>query len=243
MTRHAGARRAAVAALALVAITLVAPTSGAGTEPAATALPALTGNAPLGVDPVPAGEVAVVAESAPVRDRIAFVVQNGTDASVRVSRVTAVAERSGGTQATRASTTDVVPGRLAPGEQAIGEVRFRRGTIDVAPVVTWEVREARAPSSPDPTRLTVGDLVLSPPKGALVAQTLDLTLTNLHDRAVAGPLVVRVLCVNEAGRPAVSARAALDRKTLKAGRSVPVTVKLRELCPSYVVGGRASLAR
>jgi hypothetical protein len=242
VTPHAGARRTVVALFALVGVAVVASPAGAvATDPAA--VPALTGNAPVAVDPVPPGEVAVVAASAPVRDQVAFVVENGSDATVRVVKVTAVAERSTGTQATRASTTAVAPARLAPGERAIGRVTFRRGTIDLAPTLTWEVRTARAAASPDPTRLAVGDLVLSPPKGAVVAQTLDLTLTNPQTRALSRPFVVEVLCLNEAGRPAVLARAGVGRTKLGAGKSTPVTAELRELCPSFVVGARATLAR
>ena len=240
MTRR-GVAYVAVALL-LAVVGLLAPAAVAGAVDDGVT-PALTGNAPVSVDPVPPGEVAVVAASAPVRNRVAFVVENGTDAPVRVVRVTAVAERASGTQATRASTVDVVPVRLAPGERAIGQVRFPRDTIDLAPVLTWEVRSTRAPSDPDPTRLAVDDLELSPPLGAVVAQTLDLSVTNPHSRKVAGPLVVQVLCVNEAGRPAVLARTKVARGALRAGASVPVTVELRELCPSYVVGARASLAR
>ena len=173
MTRR-GVAYVAVALL-LAVVGLLAPAAVAGAVDDGVT-PALTGNAPVSVDPVPPGEVAVVAASAPVRNRVAFVVENGTDAPVRVVRVTAVAERASGTQATRASTVDVVPVRLAPGERAIGQVRFPRDTIDLAPVLTWEVRSTRAPSDPDPTRLAVDDLELSPPLGAVVAQTLDLSV-------------------------------------------------------------------
>lgn len=240
MTRDRGRRRARfaslVVALVVALVVVLGAPAGAATD---VALPALTGNAPLAVDPVPAGEVAVVAWSAPVRNRVAFVVENGSDSSVRVARVTAVAERVTGTQATRASTTAVVPGRLAPGERAIGQVAFRPGTIDLAPTLTWQVRSARAASAPDPTRLAVDDLVLSPPRDDTVAQTLDLTLGNPRSRAVRGPFRVQVLCLNEAGRPAVLAAATVKGRSLGAGATRPVTVSLRELCPSHVVGAGA----
>ncbi len=257
MTRRAGARRLLVAALAAIGLAVVAPPTGAattttdaadtttttGTAGTDAAVPALTGNAPMNVDLVPPGEVGVVAASAPVRNRVAFVVENGSDTTVRLKKVTAVAESASGTQATRASTKAVAPARLAPGERAIGRVRFRRDTIDLAPTLTWQVRTTRAPSSPDPTRLAVEDLVLSPPKGAVVAQTLDMTLTNPQTTSLSRPFRVEVMCLNEAGRPAVLATARVTRKKLAAGASTDVTAKLRELCPSFVVGARGTRSR
>ena len=170
-------------------------------------------------------------------------VQNGTEQSARVVKVTAVAAQPDGTQAAKSSTTDVVPSRLAPGETAIGEIRFRAGSIAADPQLTWKVRATRAPSSDDPVRLEAGAFVLSPPMAGPVAQTLDLDVTNPHEHALAGPIEVKVLCLGEAGFPALAASTEKARKTLRAGASAHVTVKLRELCPSYVVAARANLDR
>jgi hypothetical protein len=241
-SRRSARRFAAPACAAIALVVATSAVAGAVTD-TSVPTPDLTGNAAVTVGPVPSGEVAVVAESAPVRNRVAFVVENGSDASVRIAKVTGFAERSSRTQATRASTTDVVPLRLAPGERAIGQVAFPRGTIDVAPSLTWNVRSTRAPSTPDPTRLAISDLVLSGPQGGAVAQTLAFTATNPQTRALRGPVVTKVLCVNEAGVPAVLAAATTSRATLRPGADRAVTVKLRELCPSYVVAARVGPAR
>jgi hypothetical protein len=225
-------------AVALTGAVTAAPGTAGEASP-----PALTGNATPAVDPVPHGEVAVVAASAPVDDTVAFVLENGTEGPVRVAKVTAVAAREDGTRAVRASTKKVVPLRLAPGERAIGRVSFRKASIGPAPVLTWHVTAGRAPAGPDPTRLAVSNPVLSPPMGAKVAQTLDLDVENPHDDAVRGPLVVNVLCLNEASRPAVLAGASARRAKLAAGATAHVTVKLRELCPSFVVGARGRFDR
>ena len=244
-TRRRLRRAAALAGGFGLVLTLAggAPAATAATTPATGVPPDLTANAPLTTDPVPTGEVAVVAASAPVRDRIAFVVQNGSDGVVRLARVTAFATRSGGTQVSRASTRTVVPVRLAPGERAIGKVRFRANTIGPAPALTWEVRSTRAPSAPDPTRLAVRDAVLSAPQGGAVAQTLRFTAENPQARRLRGPVVTKVLCLNESGRPAVLASATTKRARLAPGATMPVTVELRELCPSWAVGAAAGLLR
>jgi len=234
---------AAAAFTAAVGLGLTAGVASAATAPASASPPDLTANAPVTTDPVPAGEVAVVAASAPVNDRIAFVVQNGTDGTVRVARVTAFGTRAGGTQVSRATTRSVVPVRLAPGERAIGRVRFRANSIGPAPELTWEVRSTQAPAVADPTRLAVLDPVLSPPQGGAVAQTLDLTVENPQARARRGPVVTKVLCLNEAGRPAVLVSKTTKRARVAAGATVPVTVKLRELCPSWAVGAATGTSR
>ena len=122
--------RRSVAALSLVAAAMVASTGVAA---------ALDGNATPTVDTSP-GAVAVVASSAPVKGHVAFVVANGTEKSVRIVRVTALASQSGGAQALQASTTAVAPIVLAPGEQAIGQVAFRAKTLAADATFTWKVR-------------------------------------------------------------------------------------------------------
>jgi hypothetical protein len=225
---------AAAVAAAVPGITQAYAVTSAGPPPA------LAGNVEPALDVVPSGDVTVVAASAPVRDGVAFVVQNGTDRTVRVTRVTAVAQQPDGAQAARASTRDIVPARLAPGEVAIGDVEFRAGTIAPDPVLTWAVGWGRVPSAPDPLRLAVGELELSPPRGGSVAQTLDLEVTNPSSARLAGPLAVRVLCLNEARRPVLVASANVHRGKLRPAASAHVTVELRELCPSYLVGAAAA---
>jgi hypothetical protein len=200
---------------------------------------ALDGNATPTVDASP-GAVAVVASSAPVKGKIAFVVANGSEQSVRIVRVTALASQTGGAQVLQASTTAVAPLVLAPGEQAIGQVTFRARTLAADASITWRVSARPVTSTTDPSRLAVGNLVLSPPKSGAVAQTLTLDATNSSAKTIKGPLTAQVVCLNEAGRPAVAASTAVERANVRAGATVPLTVKFTELCPSYVVAARGT---
>lgn len=219
--------------------------------PAGIAAAGTAGNAEPAFDPVSPGEVAVVAESAPVRRRVAFVVQNGTERAVRVTEVTAIAQRPDGAQAVRSSTRDVVPRRLAPGEVAIGEVVFRAAAFgpgappgpDAAATITWKVKWGRVPGALDPLALAVGAFELSPPRSGAVVQTLDLDVTNPNDRLVRGTVDVTVLCLNEARQPVLVSGAELDDTKLRPGASVRATVEFRELCPSYVAAASVQAPR
>lgn len=220
-------KRCITAAFLIVVCVVQAIAAGAET-------PTLEGNASPTLDD-PGGAVAVVAASAPVDGRVAFVVQNGTNRSVRVSKVASVATSPGGGSVVGASTSRVVPARLAPGETAIGQLRFRGDTNLIGATLQWKVSARRTAASADPFRLEVADLVASPPLTGAVAQTLDFTLTNPHEQARLGPFRVQVVCLNEAGRPAVGAAREIARRRLAAGASFDASVSLSTLCPSYVV--------
>jgi hypothetical protein len=88
--------------------------------------------------------------------------------------------------------------------------------------------------------LAVGDFQLSAPLTGRVAQRLDLTVTNSGNRAVRGPLTVTVMCFGESARPVTVATVAVKRLRLAASRSVPASVPLTSLCPTYQVGARAA---
>jgi hypothetical protein len=209
---------------------------------ASIAAAAPSGNVTPTLDPVPAGEVGVVAASAPVDGRIAVVVQNGTTRAVRNVRVTALATRADGGRATRAVTRDVMPSTLGPGEIALGVVEFRRRDVRAGSVMTFEATSGRAPSTDDPAVLDVGSFELSAPLEGKVAQTLDLTVSNPGSRTVNGPIALRVMCFNEAGRPALAVDGAVKTAKLRAGGNARATVRMRELCPSYLVAAQGKPA-
>lgn len=200
---------------------------------------ALDGNATPTVD-ASRGAVAVVASSAPVKGHVAFVVANGTAKPVRIVRVTALASQSAGAQALQASTTAVAPIVVAPDEQAVGHVAFRAKTLAADAEITWKVGTRPATSTGDPSRLAVGNLALSAATSGAVAQTLSFDATNSTATTIKGPLTVQIVCLNEAGRPAVEASSTVDRSKVRAGATVPVTVKFSELCPNYVVAARGT---
>jgi hypothetical protein len=194
----------------------------------------LQGNASPTLDD-PNGAVAVVAAAAPVDGRVAFVVQNGTSRNVRISKVASVATSPDGGSVAGSSTSSVVPARLAPGETAIGQVRFRGDTTPIGASLKWKVESRTTATPADPFRLDVSDIVASPPLTGAVAQRLDFTLTNAHERARLGPFRVQVVCVNEAGRPAVGAARDIPHRRLGAGASLDASVSLSTLCPNYVM--------
>ncbi|MET0628012.1 MAG: hypothetical protein ABW033_06100 [Acidimicrobiia bacterium] len=211
----------------------VAVLSAAGVAAAQTS-PSLQGNAVPTLDDS-GGKVAVVASSAPVDGRVAFIVENGTGHPVRIRSVASGATSVGGARALRASTTDVVPHRLAPGETAIGQVRWRSGTLEADATITWNVEARRTAARTDPGRLDASGFVLSPPLAGRVAQTLTFDVANPHDAPRFGPLQTRVLCLNEASRPVLLVARSEQQGRLRAGASTPVTVDMLELCPSYLV--------
>ncbi|MET0920533.1 MAG: hypothetical protein ABWY77_04985 [Acidimicrobiia bacterium] len=223
-------------AVAVVAVVAIASLGIGG------AASALDGNATPTVDAAPAS-VAVVAASAPVNGKVAFVVTNGTERVVRITRVTALASQTDGGQVLKASTTAVAPAVLAPGEQAIGQAAFRARSLAADATFAWKVatkRVASGTTSSDPSRLTLGNFVLSPAAVGSVAQTLAFDATNSSTKTIAGPLTVNVVCLNEAGKPAVATTTKVDRAKVRAGATVPITVKFRELCPNYVVAARGA---
>jgi len=189
------------------------------------------------------GKVAVVASSAPLDGRVAFIVENGTDHPVRIRSVASGATSVGGATALRASTADVVPHRLAPGETAIGQVRWRAGTLEADATITWNVKARRTAAPSDPGRLDADEFVLSPPLAGRVAQTLAFDVTNPHGGPRFGPLATRVLCLNEASRPVLLVARDVQHRRLRSGASTPVTVDMVELCPSYLVAVASRIDR
>jgi hypothetical protein len=189
------------------------------------------------------GSVAVVASSAPVDGRIAVVVQNGTAKPVRSVKVSAFATRPDGGLTTRAVTDDLLPSTLAPGAIAIGAVDFRPRPISPDATLTFSVKSGRAPSSAAPTALGIDGFALSSPQEGKVAQTLRVTLTNPNPRTVAGPIVVVVVCFGESSRPTVAAVTSMRKAPLRPRASTHATVKLRSLCPAYLVAARGTSVR
>jgi hypothetical protein len=198
-----------------------------------------SGNVKPTLDAVPPGKVAVVASSAPVDGRIAVIVQNGTTGRVRNVRVTALATRPDGGSVVKASTRSLLPSTLKPDAIALGALEFRASDVPADVTLSYKVSSVRAPSAKDPTALDVGSLVLSPPLVGDVAQTLDVTVTNPSSRALRGPLDVRVTCFGESARPAVAVDARSKKSKLGPGASAHITVKLHELCPTYLVAAKA----
>ena len=171
-----------------------------------------------------------------------MIVQNGTTAPVSSVRVTAVATTADGTRSTKVSTRSLIPSTLAPGAIALAALDFDASDVEPDSTLTYKVSSGRGGSGGDRTALEIGSLALSAPLVGDVAQTLGLTVTNPTSRTIRGPISVRVMCFGEARRPAVAVDSRITRKKLAAGASVSTTVKLRELCPSYLVAARGRSA-
>jgi len=218
-----------------VALTM-SPIAGA-TEPVA-AVP--HGNVEPALDSV-RGKVAVAASGAPVDDRVAVIVENGTTRPARVKSVTATATRGGGATATRARTVATYPRVLAPGGYALAVVKFPRDGAPAGATMQFRVASRQARSSTDRRALVTGDFVLSPPMTGAVAQTLGATVTNpSRARTARAPRAV-VMCFNEARKPVTLTTTRLDVAELGPTRSAPVSVRLTTLCPAYVVAASAGL--
>jgi hypothetical protein len=69
-----------------------------------------------------------------------------------------------------------------------------------------------------------------------VAQQLTMTLANPSKTRLRGPVRVAVMCFGEARTPALLASAHMARTSIRPDASVPASVDLHELCPSYLVG-------
>ena len=171
-----------------------------------------------------------------------MIVQNGTTAPVSSVRVTAVATTADGTRSTKVSTRSLIPSTLAPGAIALAALDFDASDVEPDSTLTYKVSSGRGGSGGDRTALEIGSLALSAPLVGDVAQTLGLTVTNPTSRTIRGPISVRVMCFGEARRPAVAVDSRITRTKLAADASVSTTVKLRELCPSYLVAARGRSA-
>jgi len=203
--------------------------------------PAPTWNAEPALDPAN-GAVSVVAAGAPVDGRVAVIVENGTTGPVRDVEVTALAAKADGSRSTKVVTRSLLPSTLAPGAIALGLLAFDASAVDADSTLAYKVSSGRAGVSRDPTALEVGSLVLSAPLAGVVAQTLGLEVSNPTSRTIKGPISVRVMCFGEARRPALVVDRRIKRSKLEAGASVSATVKLHELCPSYLVAAKGQSA-
>jgi hypothetical protein len=187
-----------------------------------------------------AGRVVAVATSAPVDDRVAVLIRNGSAKTARVDLVTVTATSPDGGSVVRARGLEAFPQVLAPDELALASVKFRAG--DVAPgaaiaarIRSTPVREARAARA-----LTVGDLALSPPQTGSVAQTMTATVANPTSSWPARSPKVAVMCFGEATNPVAVATARLTKAQLAPGTHASVSVPLATLCPTYLVAARAT---
>jgi hypothetical protein len=108
--------------------------------------------------------------------------------------------------------------------------------------LAFEVKTGKVRRS-DPVPLATGSFVLSPPGTGAVAQTLDLVVTNGSTRDVDGRVDLRVVCLDEAGTPAVAASGSAKKAKLAPGATIPASVDLTLLCPVYVVGAEGRPAR
>jgi hypothetical protein len=232
--------RRVVAALATVALTLViAPAVAAAADATSTPAPAPQGNVQPSLDPV-TGKVAVAASGAPVDDRIAVIVENGTTRPARVELVTATATSGGGATVTRARTVTTFPKVLAPGAYALAVLRFRTNGAPADATVKFRVTSTPARSSADPRALAVSDLVLSPPLTGAVAQTLGATVTNPSSTRTARLPRVAVMCLNEARKPVTLTTDRLDVAKLVPAKTAPASVPLATLCPTYLVAATST---
>ena len=242
-----GPRRPGRPALATLTVTLTVIVGGilAGSSAAgANESLGTTGLAGNGIVRVSqeAPSVAVVAWSAPVDGRVAIVVSNSTTQPVRVRKVVATATASSGTRSAKASTRTVVPRVLQPGEQGLGEIRFRANRVRFDDTLAFDVT-TRPVRTTDPVPLASGGFALSPPGTGDVAQTLDLVVTNDTTRAIDGRIALRVVCLNEAGVPTTAAAGAVKHAKLAPGATTPASVDFSLLCPVYVVGAEGRPAR
>ncbi|MFN8028674.1 MAG: hypothetical protein U0W40_20650, partial [Acidimicrobiia bacterium] len=216
---------------------IVATTGGAA---AAAPASGLAGDATPTLSAGTPGTVSVVAQSAPNNGRVAIIVRNDTDGPVNNVRVAATATRADGGAVTSANTKALVPATLAPGAYGLAVLDFRKRGIDLDAQVSFDVRSTKAASGTDPQLLEVSELTRSAPSSGKVAQTLTFTVANPTKRAVRGPVSATVMCFNEAGKPVNLTTARVRRAGLGAGKDASVHVGLAELCPTALVGARAS---
>ncbi len=223
--------------VAIVGGLTLASVSVANAEPSSTTAP--QGNVQPALDATP-GKVAVAASGAPVDDRVAVIVQNGTSGSIRIRAVTAAATRAGGATVTRVRTTTTFPQVVAPGAYALATLRFRRGGAPVGSTLDFRVASTRSHSATDPHALAVRGVVLSPPLTGAVAQTLDAQVSNVSATRTARAPRLAVMCLNEARRPVTLTTARLDVSRLGPGKTAPGQVSLDTLCPTYVVAASSA---
>jgi uncharacterized protein (DUF2141 family) len=186
------------------------------------------------------GKVAVAASGAPVDDRVAVIVENGTSKPARIERVTATATRGGGATVTRSQTVTTFPRVLAPGNYALAVLQFRKGDAPADATMQYRVTSSAAGSSTDPRSLAMSDFVLSAPLTGPVAQTLRATVTNPSTKRTARAPRVAVMCFNEARKPVTFTMARTEVKKLAPAKTATVSVSLATLCPTYLVAASST---
>jgi hypothetical protein len=188
----------------------------------------------------PARGVAAVAQSAPVDGTVAVLLHNGTDAPVRIERITGVATRGDGGLAVRERSRKSYPQVLAPDQLALASVRFRKRSLTPDLTVTVKVHSRKVSTARARRTLSVGDLVLSAPMTGTVAQSMDATVTNDTSSWTAHHPAVAVVCFGEASTPTTFASARASARRIGPGKHVAATVPLPSLCPTYLVAARSS---
>jgi hypothetical protein len=217
--------------IAVAAMTAI----GAAPGDAVAVTPALLGNVEPALPSTLPTKVTVVANSAPVGADVGVVVRNGTTKAVDRVKVQATAKAPGGGTITRATTT-VVPGVLASGALAIGNLKFGKSDLQAGTTFTFKVTSKPAKARAHATALEVREALLSRPMEGPVAQQLGVTIANLGPQTYSGPITVTVMCFGEARNPAFVTTTTVKKVKVASGSTTPATVTLSSLCPSYMVG-------
>jgi hypothetical protein len=230
-------RRSCVAALLVIIAFCVASTTRQAT---AATTSATGGNVEPALDTVAPNTVAVVASGAPVGGVVPVIVRNGTRHDATVLRIRAAAVDSSGRTVARSTTRTVVPRMLVPDGLGLARVDFENPAMSATVTYKFDVASTRARNR-RAVALEPTSFALSPPSTGPVAQTLEVTLRNPTTSDVRGPVRTAVMCFGEARRPTVlfATTSRIDRTA--PGASLKVSVGLRELCPSYLVGANAIL--
>lgn len=188
----------------------------------------------------PSSKVSVVATSAPVGGQVAVLLRNGTPRPVRVDLLTGVATRADGGAVTRARTVKSYPQVVGPDQLALASVTFTKKQLTPDATVTVKVRSTPVSNVRAQRVLSVGDLALSPPATGAVAQTMSASLTNSTSAWVAKLPETAVMCFGEAGTPTTFTAKRASVRRISPGKTVPSSVPLALLCPTYLVAARAS---
>jgi hypothetical protein len=186
------------------------------------------------------GRVSAAATSAPVDDRVAVLIRNGSTKTARVDLVTVTATSRDGGTVVKARSLEAFPQVLAPGELALASVKFRAGEVAPGAAIAAKIRSTPVGAARAARALTVGDLALSPPQTGSVAQTMTTTVSNPTSSWPARSPKVAVMCFGEATNPVAVATAPLTKARLAPGTEASVSVPLPTLCPTYLVAARAT---
>src|SRR4029077_8508303 len=180
------------------------------------------------------------ATSAPVDDRVAVLIRNGSTKTARVDLVTVTATSRDGGTVVKARSLEAFPQVLAPGELALASVKFRAGEVAPGAAIAAKIRSTPVGAARAARALTVGNLALSPPQTGSVAQTMTATVSNPTSSWPARSPKVAVMCFGEATNPVAVATAPLTKARLAPGKQTSVSVPVPTLCPTYLVAARAT---